>query len=174
MFAALEIGAVVVPVSWQLKPYEMTGILKASEPKAMFYGAEFKETLDEVLPELSSLCVTMETGTAYETSAEFEALFAGPDHLPETEMVSPDDTALLMFTSGTTGNPKRCMVTHGGIYRYVKKSNSSIARMKVPSFSRVPSDLSYECAHLHHAWNVCRNNLCVYKGSRSCSHAEGH
>ncbi|MEC2237244.1 class I adenylate-forming enzyme family protein [Bacillus subtilis] len=130
MFAALEIGAVVVPVSWQLKPYEMTGILKASEPKAMFYGAEFKETLDEVLPELSSLCVTMETGTAYETSAEFEALFAGPDHLPETEMVSPDDTALLMFTSGTTGNPKRCMITHGGIYRYVKKSNSSIARMK--------------------------------------------
>ncbi|MCY8279684.1 AMP-binding protein, partial [Bacillus inaquosorum] len=68
MFAALEIGAVVVPVSWQLKPYEMTGILKASEPKAMFYGAEFKETLDEVLPELSTLRITMETGTAYETS----------------------------------------------------------------------------------------------------------
>ncbi|MGR6856277.1 class I adenylate-forming enzyme family protein [Bacillus halotolerans] len=130
MFAALEIGAVVVPVSWQLKPYEMTGILKASKPKALFYGTEFKEIMDEVLPELSSVRLIMETGTAYETSPVFEALFAGPDHLPKAETVSPDDTALLMFTSGTTGNPKRCMITHGGIYNYVSKSNSSSARMK--------------------------------------------
>ena len=35
MFAALEIGAVVVPVSWQLTPYEMKGILAACEPKAV-------------------------------------------------------------------------------------------------------------------------------------------
>ena len=42
MFAALEIGAVVVPVSWQLTPYEMKGILAACEPKAVFSALNLK------------------------------------------------------------------------------------------------------------------------------------
>ena len=48
MFAALEIGAVVVPVSWQLTPYEMKGILAACEPKAVFYSTEFKEIMEDL------------------------------------------------------------------------------------------------------------------------------
>ncbi|MED4788790.1 class I adenylate-forming enzyme family protein [Bacillus atrophaeus] len=130
MFAALEIGAAVVPVSWQLKPYELKGILKACEPKALFYGSDFEDTMKEVLPEISSLHTTIVTGTASETTSEFEGLFAGSGHLPEAETVSEDDTALLMFTSGTTGNPKRCMLTHGGIYNYVTETIKSGGRMK--------------------------------------------
>lgn len=74
MFAALEIGAAVVPVSWQLKPYELKGILKACEPKALFYGSDFEDTMKEVLPEISSLHTTIVTGTASETTSEFEDL----------------------------------------------------------------------------------------------------
>ncbi len=44
MFAALEIGAVVVPVSWQLTPYEMKGILATCEPKAVFTALNLKRS----------------------------------------------------------------------------------------------------------------------------------
>lgn len=131
MFAALEIGAVVVPVSWQLTPYEMKGILAACEPKAVFYGTEFKEIMEEVLPALaSSLKLKVVTGTAAETTPEFDALLTGSGDTPDVETVSENDTALLMFTSGTTGNPKRCMITHGGIYNYVKATLAYTGRMQ--------------------------------------------
>ncbi|MBT2573194.1 acyl--CoA ligase [Bacillus sp. ISL-51] len=131
MFAALEVGAAVVPVSWQLTPYEMKGILSACEPKAIFYGTEFKDIMKEVLPALtSSLHLTVVTGTAEETTPEFDALFTSSGETPDVEMVSENDTALLMFTSGTTGNPKRCMVTHGGIYNYVKSTLAGSVRMQ--------------------------------------------
>lgn len=131
MFAALEVGAAVVPVSWQLTPYEMKGILSACEPKAIFYGTEFKDVMKEVLPALtSSLRLTVVTGTAEETTPEFDALFTSSGATPDVETVSENDTALLMFTSGTTGNPKRCMVTHGGIYNYVKAMLATSGRMQ--------------------------------------------
>jgi long-chain acyl-CoA synthetase len=30
-----------------------------------------------------------------------------------------EDTAMILFTSGTTGNPKGCVITHGSLYTYV-------------------------------------------------------
>ena len=35
-----------------------------------------------------------------------------------TARVSPDDLFILLYTSGTTGTPKGCMITHGNVYNF--------------------------------------------------------
>ena len=99
--------------------------------RKLFYSTEFKEIMEEVLPALaSSLKLKVVTGTAAETTPEFDALLTGSGDTPDVETVSENDTALLMFTSGTTGNPKRCMITHGGIYNYVNATLAYTGRMQ--------------------------------------------
>ena len=43
---------------------------------------------------------------------EFRALLQDAEELTEMPEVSPDDTSMLVYTSGTTGNPKGVQVTH--------------------------------------------------------------
>lgn len=42
----------------------------------------------------------------------------------EYEFINPDDTATIMYTSGTTGNPKGVMLTHQNLLHQVQAITS--------------------------------------------------
>ncbi|WP_019419888.1 class I adenylate-forming enzyme family protein [Paenibacillus sp. OSY-SE] len=109
MMAALQIGAIVVPLNHQYTSHELKGITKNCQPKVLFYDKEF----EAVLPDKQLLPFFILVGEGMETSTAFDEIFMG--RYPVTEppvSVSESDTAFFMFTSGTTGNPKACELIH--------------------------------------------------------------
>jgi len=114
-FAILRCGAVVVPLDPELQPGEIKRILAEAQVKGVISsGSKVDDILrivDESLP--SAFCISMDR-VKDERALFLDALLLGKTPLPRVE-VAEDDLAILMYTSGTTGNAKGAMLTHANI-----------------------------------------------------------
>jgi long-chain acyl-CoA synthetase len=119
-FAALSIGATVVPIYQTNSPEECRYVLENSDSKVVV--VEDAEQLEKVravrdqLPQLEQ--IVLMTGDA-ENAISMEDLAAkgagGDDATWKTlyEAVTPEDICTFIYTSGTTGPPKGCIISHG-------------------------------------------------------------
>jgi acyl-CoA synthetase (AMP-forming)/AMP-acid ligase II len=118
--AALEIGAVLVPIVHIYGPAEVGFILRDSKARFLavpdrWRGIDFLERLAAIgsLPALERVIVVGDRAPAGGTTLrQIEALGAqAPDHAPIAPS-QPDDVCLLLYTSGTTASPKGVQHTH--------------------------------------------------------------
>lgn len=98
VFAAAKLGAIAAPINTRLSAVEIEKLLSTSDPKALFVGAE---AADQAPPEgaVPSLAVQL-------TPQSYEELIAGADATDPGYEATADETAILLFSSGTTGLPK--------------------------------------------------------------------
>lgn len=125
-FGILKAGAVVVPLNVLLRPREIAYHLRDSDAKALFCFegtpefpmAEAARTAVAVVPSCQKIIVlpkdpgappSMPSMDETQTLGDFTA--GQPDAF-ETRATSPDDTAVILYTSGTTGQPKGAELTH--------------------------------------------------------------
>jgi long-chain acyl-CoA synthetase len=119
-FAALSIGAVVVPIYQTNSPEECQYVLENSDAKVVV--VEDDEQLEKIrkvrdrLPLLEQ--VVRMTGTSEDAiSLDDLAARGGGRDVAEWERrwsaVTPDDICTFIYTSGTTGPPKGCVISHG-------------------------------------------------------------
>ncbi|MEU9476076.1 o-succinylbenzoate--CoA ligase [Streptomyces sp. NPDC048191] len=108
LFAAGTLGAVFVPLNTRLTGPEIAYQLADSGAKALIHGPAHAGLVAH-LPGETGVRIRIETGDAYE-----QALAGAPDE-PIDEPVTPDDTCIIMYTSGTTGRPKGAMLTHANL-----------------------------------------------------------
>jgi len=103
LFAAARLGAVAVPINPLLSAQEVHFVLADSQAKVLLTIGPLQELAQAVKPNLPAL--------RHVVIAEQAALSAAgePVTLPD---VGPDDTAVLFYTSGTTGRPKAAMLSH--------------------------------------------------------------
>jgi long-chain acyl-CoA synthetase len=121
-YAVLGIGAVVVPIYTTLTPEQIAFLLRDSGAKVIFLSSRVQlhkiqairgqtqlervVMMDEVIPpEADWMQSVMEDGPE-DRDADFDNL---------AKSLGPDDLATLVYTSGTTGNSKGAMITHGNM-----------------------------------------------------------
>jgi long-chain acyl-CoA synthetase len=119
-FAALSIGATVVPIYQTNSPEECRYVLENSDSKVVVVeDAEQLEKVRSVRGQLSQLeHVVMMTGSAEDAISmeDLAAKGAGGDDATWKalyEAVAPEDICTFIYTSGTTGPPKGCIISHG-------------------------------------------------------------
>jgi fatty-acyl-CoA synthase len=109
--------AIMVPISWRLKPMEIAAILRRSGARAIFVE---DKTVDAVfgirsrgeVPNLEMI-IGLDGGQRVELSY---ATLLGPDSAAACPAEPHfDDPHEIIFTSGTTGQPKGVVWTNGGL-----------------------------------------------------------
>ena len=109
LFAVGQLGAMLAPVNHRLGRDERAFVLAQTEPIVLIQHDMVEPTTT------ASVRHRLMVGGSLARTIDFEALVAeSPDH-PIGETVGLDDLLLLPHTSGTTGNPKAVMLTHGNV-----------------------------------------------------------
>jgi len=118
MFAILRLGAVYVPCSTLYSADELRYQLDHADVKALFTDDAMLPLVLESLPseELRRHIVLCGTDTSHE-HVGFETFLDGRStEMPiESQLVTADDLAMIMYTSGTTARPKGVMYSHGNM-----------------------------------------------------------
>ncbi len=115
LFGCFKAGVVMAPIGWRLAPPEVAHVLKDSGAKALFVGPEFPALARAAAGGLGRTLafIAMEGGTPEwpDFTAWRDAASDADPHTP----IPRADTAMQLYTSGTTGNPKGAMLTHHGL-----------------------------------------------------------
>ncbi|WP_203137609.1 acyl-CoA synthetase [Microbacterium sp. JZ31] len=111
LFGATRIGAVFVPVNTRLAPPEVTHVLTDSGARVLIYDTEL---YDKVAPgiEAAGVAHVIPTGEGDGVDPGLDRLAAVATQAPPAVDVTPDDPAVYMYTSGTTGRSKGAALTH--------------------------------------------------------------
>jgi long-chain acyl-CoA synthetase len=149
-YGILRLGAVVVPMNVLLKRREVGFYLSDPGAKLLFAWHDFGEAAQTGADEAEAECLLVKPG-------EFERLVGAAD--PNTEVADrePDDTAVILYTSGTTGKPKGAELTHSNLIRNVETA--------VGLFDLGPEAVVLGALPLFHSFGqTCGLNACVKAG----------
>jgi long-chain acyl-CoA synthetase len=149
-YGVLRAGAVVVPMNVLLKRREVAFYLKDSGAKLLFAWHGFAEDAGSGAEDAGAECIIV-------TPGEFEQTVGAAS--PRTDVVARDDanTAVILYTSGTTGTPKGAELTHQNLRR-----NAEVSR---ELFSAGAEAVTLGALPLFHSFGqTCSMNAIVLTG----------
>lgn len=104
-FACVTLGIIAVPVLPDFTGEEVTKLLKHSEAKGLFVGSILKTRLPQEAIDSLNIAILLDTSEAICQTVQSDEEIA-------PEAPSKDDLAVIIYTSGTTSEPKGVMLTH--------------------------------------------------------------
>ncbi|MBB6176660.1 fatty-acyl-CoA synthase [Anoxybacillus tengchongensis] len=117
-YGVFQTGAIMVPLNIRLKPDDYVFILNHSESKVLFVDYELYHLIAPIKDELQTIehiIVHGKTDDIHETA--YDTWLAQYTKEPfERPDINENDVCSLLYTSGTTGNPKGVMLTHRNNY----------------------------------------------------------
>jgi fatty-acyl-CoA synthase len=115
LFSAARLGAILVPLNWRLADEELQGILRDCAPKLVFHDAKATARAKVLAGQIAQSVWPSETGEA-----------------PAPEAGTLIDPILIVYTSGSTGQPKGAVLAQQALV--------ANAKMSVESHRLIPED----------------------------------
>jgi long-chain acyl-CoA synthetase len=110
-FATSKGGMVIVPINNSLDAGGMTYIASDSGANTIIFGQNYVDTINSLRPGLKSVKNYIVIGEALGAESYERLVSSYPADEPEVA-IDEEDTAWLLYTSGTTGPPKGVMLSH--------------------------------------------------------------
>jgi long-chain acyl-CoA synthetase len=138
--ATLYAGAVVVPLDYQLTDGEIDFLMTFAGVKHLFVDAERIDSID------AAGKVGLEEKISLEPNHPNYIFEKKAGKRQQRHDVAEADLAAILFTSGTTGNPKGVMLTHSNLVSdcYLAQSYMTI----------YPTDVFYALLPIHHSYTM--------------------
>ncbi len=171
--ACARMGAIFVPLNFRLAPPELDYILKNCRPRLFVYGTDLLPTVtpidvSEYRPPLVTAKVGPGPGLADSVNYQTDTA-AFCDHKPFLTALlgpaDPEEPQVIMYTSGTTGNPKGAVLSH-------RKTFFNCLNAEI-FFSLSFDDVMLITLPMFHSGGLfIMGTPCLYKGATQLIHAK--
>lgn len=139
LFALARLGAILVPLNYRLAPAEWRGVLANCGVRCLVHDADWADAARELVSDCG--------GAAHSV----ESLIATPARGTVVPVARSDSPVLLVYTSGSTGEPKGAAHTHANL---LANMAAAAAVQEIGSGDRVLSVLP-----LFHVGGLCIQTL---------------
>ncbi|HIJ66640.1 MAG TPA: long-chain fatty acid--CoA ligase, partial [Candidatus Hydrogenedentes bacterium] len=162
-YGILHVGATVVPLNCLLHHREVQYLLENSDAKAFFAWHAFSKETVPAFDETSScrhfIDVCGREQAPPPIGESFTELMDAASADFDTVQTMPDDSAVILYTSGTTGHPKGAELTHFNMFFNALTFKDRIVRLR-------PDDVSLVVLPLFHSFGqTCVQNTSVLAGA---------
>ena len=150
-YAILRVGGIVVPLNVLLRRREIAYHLEDSGAKVLFAWQDFADEAAAAAQDVGAELIPVGLDFAQQA-------FAAEAHR-EVAPVAPDDTAVLLYTSGTTGQPKGAELTHANLLSNVETCVETLLEVD-------ENDVVLGALPLFHSFGqTCAMNVAVATGA---------
>ncbi|MEM9878470.1 MAG: AMP-binding protein [Pseudomonadota bacterium] len=117
LFLACEAGIIIVPINWRLTPADIAHVLADCAPSAIVVEPEFALDIEPILATQPSIrhrfCIGSKTSRGW---TNYESLISCTgDPILNDQAPSANHAACIVYTSGTTGQPKGAVLSHSAL-----------------------------------------------------------
>jgi acyl-CoA synthetase (AMP-forming)/AMP-acid ligase II len=158
LFGVAKANMTFVPVNWRLTLPELTDILRDAAPRVLFVGRGFEDVGAAV--DIPDLLARIFMDMRRDASPTFVAWrdYGRRDALNPT--FASDDTAMILYTSGTTGLPKGVELTHRNLLVFLSSYTAAdVSRLG-------PGEWAIVCLPPYHVAGTAVGLLALSSGAR--------
>jgi len=167
--AAAKGGFIIVPLNFRLHPDDISFIINNSDAKWLFVESRFYEATEKIWERAKELGFeNVERVLIADNPAEgwkyYEDIVEMGENMYPSIIINPEDTWVILYTSGTTGKPKGVIRSH--------RSYIAFFLINEAEFSFTPQDYGMILMPLSHVNSTFYSFVFTYLGAPVYIHIE--